>query len=97
MKTRELIARGAGLCGRMIRSEPRLFLVSLGGAGLVVLLSIGSAFAIGAVVADVVAPMLDRGRVDAGLLAGAAAFLGTCFRSGSDSGAAKGLQPISAC
>ncbi|GAB4057576.1 ABC transporter ATP-binding protein [Catellatospora paridis] len=75
MRTRELIAQGAGLCGRMIRSEPRLFLVSLGGAALVVVLSIGSAFAIGAVVADVVAPMLDRGRVDAGLLAAAAAAL----------------------
>jgi ABC-type multidrug transport system fused ATPase/permease subunit len=75
MKTRELISQGTRLCGRMIRSEPRLFLVSLGGAGLVVVLSIGSAFAVGAVVADVVAPMLDRGQVDAGLLAGAAAVL----------------------
>ncbi|WP_344346254.1 ABC transporter ATP-binding protein [Catellatospora coxensis] len=75
MTTRDLIARGSRLCGRMIRSEPRLFLVSLGGAGLVVVLSIGSAFAVGAVVADVVAPMLDRGQVDAGLLAGAAAIL----------------------
>lgn len=75
MTARELISQGARLCGRMIRSEPRLFLVSLGGAGLVVALSIGSAFAVGAVVADVVAPMLDRGQVDAGLLAGAAAVL----------------------
>ncbi|BCJ76249.1 hypothetical protein CS0771_57930 [Catellatospora sp. IY07-71] len=75
MKARELISRGARLCGHMIRSEPRLFAISLGGACLVVGLSIGSAFVIGAVVADVVAPMLDRGRVDAGLLALAAAAL----------------------
>ncbi|MEU8005495.1 ABC transporter ATP-binding protein [Catellatospora sp. NPDC049111] len=75
MRTSELVAQGARLCARMIRSEPRLFLVSLGGAALVVVLSIGSAFAIGAVVADVVAPMLDAGRVDAGLLVAAAAAL----------------------
>ncbi|MEV4410414.1 ABC transporter ATP-binding protein [Catellatospora sp. NPDC049609] len=75
MTTRELMAAGTRLCGRMIRSEPRLFAVSLGGACLVVLLSIGGAFVIGAVVADVVAPMLDSGRADAGLLAFAAAVL----------------------
>ncbi|MDI1460952.1 ABC transporter ATP-binding protein [Catellatospora sp. KI3] len=75
MTARELIVRGTRLCARMIRSEPRLFAVSLGGASLVMALSIGSAFVIGAVVADVVAPMLDRGRVDAGLLAAAAAAL----------------------
>lgn len=69
MSTRDLVTNGARLTGRIVRQEPRLFALSLGGAGLVVLLSIGGAFVIGAVVAEVVAPMLDRGEVDLALLA----------------------------
>ncbi|MBB5873562.1 ABC-type multidrug transport system fused ATPase/permease subunit [Allocatelliglobosispora scoriae] len=75
MRTRDLLGSGTRLTVQIIRREPRLFLVSLGGACLVVALSIGSAFVIGAIVADVVAPMLDRREVDATLLAGAAAAL----------------------
>ncbi len=73
--TRDVAAKGLRLIGRIMREEPRLFGVSLGGACLVVVLAISGAFVIGQVVARVVVPLLDRGEAGAGMLAAAAAVL----------------------
>ncbi|GIH11038.1 multidrug ABC transporter ATP-binding protein [Rhizocola hellebori] len=73
--SREVLGRGARLIGRAVRGEPWLFAVSFGGACLVVLLTIGGAFVIGAVVADVIVPALDRREFEVSAVAGAAAAL----------------------
>ncbi|WP_203909991.1 ABC transporter ATP-binding protein [Rhizocola hellebori] len=64
-----------GVVLRAVRGEPRVFAVSVGGASLVALLTVGGAFLVGKVIAGVAVPAMERGKVDAGVLAAAAAAL----------------------
>ncbi len=73
--SREVLRKGARLSWRVVRTEPWLFAVSFGGACLVVLLTIGGAFVVGAVVSDVIVPAFDRREFDVSALAAAAAVL----------------------
>ncbi len=75
MTRRGVLADGAAVVLRAIRGEPRIFAVSVGGASLVALLTVGGAFVVGQVVVRVAVPALESGVVDAGLLALAAAAL----------------------
>jgi len=71
-----VIGRGLRVLGRAIRLQPRLFLVSVGGSTLFSLLTIATAYVVGAVVGGVVTPALDTGRVGVlALTAGAGAVL----------------------
>jgi len=72
---RAVLRKGLRLLVRAVREEPRIFTVALAGAVLVSVLTVGSAYVMGTIVARVVAPALDRGEADAGLLALAAAAL----------------------
>src|SRR5215216_1964092 len=60
---------------RAVREEPGIFTIAAGGACLAALVTVGGAFVVGRIVAQVVVPALERGRADAGLLALAAAVL----------------------
>ncbi|GAA1826473.1 ABC transporter ATP-binding protein [Luedemannella flava] len=67
---------GLWVLGRSIREEPRTFVVGVAGSLLFGLLTVGSAFVVGAVVGEVVVPAFDRGQAAPGALAaGAAAIL----------------------
>jgi ATP-binding cassette subfamily B protein len=70
--SRDVLARGLRILGRAIREEPRIFAVSVVGSGAFGLLTIGGAYAVGAIVGDVIVPSLEDGRADTGLLALAA-------------------------
>ncbi|PZM95117.1 MAG: ABC transporter permease, partial [Actinobacteria bacterium] len=64
------------MLGHAIREEPRIFTVGVAGSVLFGLLTVGSAYVVGAVVGGVVIPMISSGRVEMGLLAlGAASLL----------------------
>ncbi len=73
--SREVLGKGVRLIGRAVRLEPWLFAVAFGGACLVVLLTIGGAFVVGAVVADVVVPSVQAREFEVSAVAGAAAAL----------------------
>src|SRR4029079_15003099 len=47
-----------------IRAEKKIFAISTAGAVVVAVLTVASAWAVGIVVADVIVPGLQRGRVD---------------------------------
>jgi ATP-binding cassette, subfamily B, bacterial len=71
-----VLAEGLRVLGHAIRSEPRIFAVSVIGSSLFGLLTVATAYVIGAVVGRVVVPALDSGRVVPGALAmGSAAIL----------------------
>jgi len=63
--SREVLRKGLVLMVRAIREEPRLFAISFTGACVAGLLTIGSAFVVGAVVARVVVPVVESGTVTA--------------------------------
>jgi len=69
-----MLVRGLRVLGVAIRHEPAMFAWSVGGSTLFSLLTIATAYVVGAVVGRVVVPAFDRGRVDvpALVLAGAA-------------------------
>jgi len=73
--SRDVLNKGVRLMARGIREEPRLFAISFLGACLAGLLTIGSAYVVGAVVARVVVPQLTRGHAEAGVLVVAAVVL----------------------
>src|SRR5688572_28614134 len=58
--------------GRAIRDEPRLFAVAVAGSSVFSLLTIATAYVLGAVVGRVVVPAIDRGDVAPGVLVVAA-------------------------
>ena len=71
-----VLGRGLWVLGRAVRHEPRVFVLSVLGSIGFGLLTIASAFVVGAVVGHVVVPAFENDRVDAGGLAvGAAAIL----------------------
>jgi ATP-binding cassette subfamily B protein len=65
---RKVIGRGLRVLGVAIREEPRIFTVAVGGSALYGLAVVGGAYAVGAVVGELVVPALERGAVDEGLL-----------------------------
>jgi ATP-binding cassette, subfamily B, bacterial len=72
-----VLVKGFRVLGYAIRGEPRLFALAVGGSSLFSVLTIGSAYVVGAVIGNVVVPAFDRGHVAVGaLVAGAAAILG---------------------
>ena len=72
-----VLAEGLRVLGHAIRTEPRVFAVSVIGSSFFGLLTVATAYVIGFVVGRVVVPALDTGRVVPGALAlGAAAILG---------------------
>ncbi|MEV1287607.1 ABC transporter ATP-binding protein [Micromonospora sp. NPDC049679] len=74
--SRDVLVRGLRVLGRAIREEPRIFTLAVGGSVLFGLLTIGSAYVVGAIVGNVAVPALTAGRADNGLLAlGAAALI----------------------
>ncbi|GAA4716924.1 ABC transporter ATP-binding protein [Phytohabitans rumicis] len=73
--SRDVLGRGLRVLGHAIREEPRIFTVGVVGSSLFGLLTIGGAYLVGAIVGHIVVPSLEDGRVDAGLLALAAAAL----------------------
>ncbi|HEU4425436.1 MAG TPA: ABC transporter ATP-binding protein [Pilimelia sp.] len=75
--SRDVLRRGLLVLWYAIREEPRIFTVALGGSVLFGVLTIGSAYLLGAIVGEVLVPAVQRGEVDTGLLAaGAAALIG---------------------
>jgi ABC-type multidrug transport system fused ATPase/permease subunit len=76
-----VLAEGLRVLGHAIRTEPRVFAVSVIGSSIFGLLTVATAYVIGVVVGRVVVPALDSGRVVPGALAlGAAAILGLSAR-----------------
>jgi ABC-type multidrug transport system fused ATPase/permease subunit len=72
-----VLLKGLWVLGRAVRDEPRIFAVAVVGGIAFGLLTVASAYVIGAVVGRVVVPAFDAGRVSASALAlGAAAILG---------------------
>ena len=74
--SRDVLLRGLWVLGQGIREQPGLFTVGVGGSVVFGLLTIASAYVVGAIVGEVVVPSIESGRVETGLLgAGAAALL----------------------
>jgi len=72
-----VVLRGLKLLGRSIRDEPVTFVVGAVGSMLFAVMTVASAYVIGAVVGAVAVPAIEAGRVPAGALAlGGAAILG---------------------
>jgi ABC-type multidrug transport system fused ATPase/permease subunit len=72
-----VLAQGMRVLGHAIRTEPRVFALSVVGSSAFGLLTVATAYVIGAVVGEVVVPAIDSGRAVPGALAvGAAAILG---------------------
>jgi ABC-type multidrug transport system fused ATPase/permease subunit len=73
----QTLTDGLRLLGRGVREEPRVFALAAGGGAAFGLLSVASAYVVGAVVGHMVVPALDAGHVAAGALAlGGGAILG---------------------
>jgi ABC-type multidrug transport system fused ATPase/permease subunit len=72
---RDVLKKGFHLIVRAVRGEPRIFAVSVGGALLASVLTIGGAYVVGSIVARVVVPAFERGEADRALLALAAVAL----------------------
>src|SRR5262249_52711321 len=61
---RDLLVKGSRLMATAIRAEKKVFAISTAGAVVVAVLTVASAWVVGIVVANVVVPGLQRGRVD---------------------------------
>lgn len=72
---RGVLGSGVRVLGRAIRTEPVMFTIGAVGSVLFALMTVASAYVIGAVVGDVAVPALAHGRVSAAALAGGAAAL----------------------
>src|ERR1700759_89240 len=83
--SRDVLGRGLRVLGRAIRTEPRLFVISVIGSSLFGLLVIANSYLVGAVIGHVVVPDFAGRRVRAAdLVLVAAAFLGiSVLRVGS--------------
>jgi len=63
-----VLRRGFQLIGQGIRSQPRIFAVALLGSALFGVMSVGSAYVMGAVTGRVILPAFEQGRVTTGAL-----------------------------
>ncbi|HEX7744655.1 MAG TPA: ABC transporter ATP-binding protein [Micromonosporaceae bacterium] len=70
-----MLGRGIRVLGQAIREEPRIFAIAVAGSVLFGVLIIASAYVVGAVVGEVAVPAIEQGKVDAGMVALAAAAL----------------------
>ncbi|MFY1699246.1 ABC transporter ATP-binding protein [Solwaraspora sp. WMMA2101] len=73
--SRDVLLRGLWVLGQGIREQPGLFTVGVGGSVVFGLLTIASAYVVGAIVGEVVVPSIESGRAETGLLAAGAAAL----------------------
>lgn len=73
--SRETFAKGRRLIVRAVRDEPKLFAVAVGGALCVALLTVASAYVVGAIIANVAVPAVRNHHVGAGALSISAAAL----------------------
>ncbi|MGI8628288.1 MAG: ABC transporter ATP-binding protein, partial [Geodermatophilaceae bacterium] len=64
-----VLRRGFRLIGQAIRSQPRIFAVALIGSALFGVMSVGSAYVVGAVAGRVILPAFEQGRVTTAALA----------------------------
>ncbi|MGH3747395.1 MAG: ABC transporter ATP-binding protein, partial [Micromonosporaceae bacterium] len=72
-----MLGEGLRVLGRAIREEPLVFAVGVGGSAVFGLMTVASAYVIGAVVGGVVVPAVDSGELTvAGLAAAMAAVFG---------------------
>jgi ABC-type multidrug transport system fused ATPase/permease subunit len=69
----DVVRRGLGILWISVREEPRIFAVSAIGSALFGLMTVGSAFVLGAIAGRVIVPAFDSGDVRAGALGLAAA------------------------
>lgn len=63
-----VLRRGFRLVGQAIRGQPRIFAVALIGSALFGVMSVGSAYVMGAVTGRVILPAFEQGRVTTGAL-----------------------------
>lgn len=72
-----MLLRGLRILGYGIREQPAIFALAVAGSLLFGLLTIGSAFVVGAIIGSVAVPAIAEGRIDTGLLTlGAVALIG---------------------
>ncbi len=75
--SRDILVKGSRLMSKAIRAEPKVFAVSVGGAVVVALLTVASAYIIGDIIADVVVPGIRHGNMDtAGLIVAVTVLVG---------------------
>ncbi|MFY1637561.1 ABC transporter ATP-binding protein [Solwaraspora sp. WMMB335] len=75
--SRDVLVRGLWVLGQGIREQSGLFTIGVVGSVLFGLLTIASAYVVGAIVGEVMVPSIEAGQVETGLLAaGAAALVG---------------------
>lgn len=70
-----MLLRGLWVLGQGIREQPGLFTLGVGGSVVFGLLTIASAYVVGAIVGDVVVPSIETGQIEDGLLAAGGAAL----------------------
>ncbi|HEX6472423.1 MAG TPA: ABC transporter ATP-binding protein [Streptosporangiaceae bacterium] len=70
--TSDILRAGLRVLGVAIRTEPRVFTISVLGSGLYAAATVGTAWVLGRVTENVVLPAFQTGRTTAGTLAGAA-------------------------
>ncbi|MFV2019722.1 ABC transporter ATP-binding protein [Micromonospora sp. LOL_023] len=73
--SRDVLLRGLWVLGQGIREQPGLFTLGVGGSVVFGLLTIASAYVVGAIVGEVVVPSIETGRIEDGLLAAGGAAL----------------------
>ncbi|WP_435830956.1 ABC transporter ATP-binding protein [Polymorphospora rubra] len=72
-----MLLRGMRILGYAIREQPRIFTVAVAGSLLFGLVTIASAYVVGAIIGEVAVPAVEGGRIDVTLLAlGAATLFG---------------------
>ncbi|MDQ1651143.1 MAG: ATP-binding cassette, subfamily bacterial, partial [Cryptosporangiaceae bacterium] len=65
----DVLWRGLRILRQSVRDEPRIFAFSFAGSALFGLVTIGTAYVVGAVTANVVVPAFDSGHTSTGALA----------------------------
>ncbi|MGH3645965.1 MAG: ABC transporter ATP-binding protein [Micromonosporaceae bacterium] len=66
-----MLGKGMRVLGRAIREEPAVFALGVGGSVLFGVMTIGSAYVVGAVIGELVVPAIDTGRTTVAALAAA--------------------------
>jgi ATP-binding cassette subfamily B protein len=74
-RDRKVVGRGLYVLGQAIRMEPRLFTIAVGGSVLFGVLTIATAYILGAVVGRVVVPSIERGESELSAVVSASAII----------------------
>lgn len=72
VRTRGVARRGARLLGRYVRAQPRVFAVSIVGAGIYAGAAVGTTMVLGSITNSVIVPSFQSGRVEGSAVLGAA-------------------------